>query len=86
VWLRSPQYPQHIITTQIPYIKYKISDLDKGKGRKKGCRRHRRAGKGKKKKTTSHFNINFLNIRGMKSKVHEVNKHIASNSVDIFCL
>jgi hypothetical protein len=30
-------------------IKYKI--VDKGKGRKKGCRRHRRAGKGKKKNT-----------------------------------
>jgi hypothetical protein len=63
-------------------IKYKI--LYKGKGCKKGCHHHRMAGKGKKKKTTSHFNIHFFNIRGIKSKVHEVNKHIADNSVDIF--
>ena len=80
VFVASPLNTQHCS------IKYKILDLDKGKGRKKGCRRHRRAGKGKKKKATSHFNINILNIRGMKSKVHEVNKHIADNFVDIFCL
>jgi hypothetical protein len=29
--------------------------LDKGKGRKKGCRRHRKTGKGKKKKNDIAF-------------------------------
>ena len=34
----------------------------------------------------SQVGIDFLNIRGIRGKIHEVNKHLDENSPDIFCL
>jgi exonuclease III len=32
------------------------------------------------------FRIDYLNIRGLKGKIQEVNKHLEEKSPDVFCL
>ncbi len=49
-------------------------------------RRHHRAGKGKNKRLkTSTTKIEFLNVRGIRSKIHVLNKHLEDTSPDILC-
>ncbi len=46
-------------------------------------RKHKRGGKTKKSKSNT-LTIDFLNVRGISSKIHEFNKHILDENVDIF--
>ena len=52
--------------------------------------RHHRGGqnktKGGKKFKKSLFRIDYLNIRGLKGKIQEVNKHLEEKSPYVFCL
>ena len=57
-----------------------------GVGKLKTKRRHLRGGVGKKQCKSLKSKINFLNIRGIRSKIHEVNKHLEDNSPDILSL
>ena len=46
-----------------------------------GRRRHKRGRKFEKKGV---FTVDFLNVRGIYSKIHEINKHLSEGDVKIF--
>ena len=53
-------------------------------------RKHKRGGKNKFKKRnsskTSSLQVNFLNIRGLSGKVHELNQHLTNEKISVFGL
>jgi len=53
------------------------------RNKRKGHKRGRKSGI---RKTSSDLTVDFLNIRGIMSKIHDVNRHFVNNDADILGL
>ena len=75
-------YHQVIGQEESAEVGYDSEEL-KIRNKRKGHKRGRKSGI---RKASSDLNVDFLNIRGIMSKIHDVNRHFVNNNANILGL